>query len=394
MLALTPGATTAELNLAWYSGTEGTKTAVRLFNASGALVNTVTGTTGSATTGKRWHKATLKELAPNTKYKYSVSNDEQNWSKEYDYTTPPATGAWRFVAIADPQIRLDSVKSHSSWAEIAAKIAATPNVSHITSSGDQVDDMTSGKDEEEWKILFAPGIFRNIPIAPVKGNHDNGSQLGYHFNLPNKVNKCSSANSYYCDHNYYYLYNNILFVGLNSGTLYEQSTDAQFKAVVDHFGEVISTAKTAHAGKYDWLIVLHHESTKSVSAHAEDVEIVKYKAQGFETIMSQQGVDLVIAGHDHVYARTNPINGVVYLTLKAASNYKFYPIIEALAKQEFIAVYSKPSSSWKYDWEGRPSWIQVFEPEYTVIDVNGKTLNFEVCTRTECGGTDKFTLTK
>jgi len=300
------------------------------------------------------------------------------------------------VAISDPQIRLDSVKSHSSWAEIANKIKATPNVSHITCSGDLVDEMfASGTpNEREWEILFNPGIFSNIPMAPVKGNHDNGNQFGYHFNLPNKVNKCSSSNSYYCDYNYYYLYNNILFVGLNSGTLYEGSSDANFKAVVDHFSEVISAAKTAHAGKYDWIIVLHHESTKSVSAHAEDVEIVKYKAQGFETVMSSQGVDVVIAGHDHVYARTKPINGVVYLTLKAASNYKFYPIIEALATQDFIAKYSKPQSSYKFDWEGRPSWIQVFEPEYTVIDVNGRTLNFEVCTRTECGGTDKFTLTK
>ncbi|MCL2207437.1 MAG: fibronectin type III domain-containing protein, partial [Fibromonadales bacterium] len=257
MLALTPGATIAELNLAWYSGREGTKTAVRLFNASGTLVNTVTGTTGNATTGKSWHKAKLTNLTPSTQYKYSVSNDEQNWSHEYDYTTPPATGAWRFVAIADPQIAAATATSYTSWAEVAKKIKETENVTHVVCAGDQVDNMQG--DEKEWEYFFAPGIFSNIPVAAIKGNHDphwaNIGKFEWHFNLPNE--RSASSTDYKSKYNYYYLYNNVLFVGLNTGSLFDTDQLSTYNTVVNLFKTVITEAKAAHAGKYDWLIVVH-----------------------------------------------------------------------------------------------------------------------------------------
>ena len=50
------------------------------------------------------HKVEVTGLEPGKSYQYSVSNNGANWSPMYDYKVPPATGAWKFAVISDPQI--------------------------------------------------------------------------------------------------------------------------------------------------------------------------------------------------------------------------------------------------------------------------------------------------
>ena len=76
---------------------------------------------------------------------------------------------------------------------------------------------------------------------------------------------------------------------------YPNSTD-QAKPFIIKFNQVITDAKTANAGKYDWLIVQHHKSTASVAVHLADRDIQYYVEAGFERIMSEQKVDFVLAG--------------------------------------------------------------------------------------------------
>jgi 3',5'-cyclic AMP phosphodiesterase CpdA len=381
MYNLTPGSTATDINVSWYSGTAGTKSSVRLYDAGGTLIKTATGTTSSASTDKRWHKASITGLTPSAKYKISVSHDETEWSKEYDYSAPPS-GAFRFGVIADTHVTLtgDVTETVESWKKSIEKIAAiNPPVNFIATVGDHVD--TYNSEEEEYSLFFAPPALRYIPFAPAFGNHDVHAVFGYHFNLPNEQNKNSFSgnyNNYFTQYNYFYLYNNVLFVVLNTGIY--TTNDAMIANLVTHFGTVIDAAKTANAGKYDWLVVQHHKSTKSVAAHAEDDDIKAYRSSGFETMMANKKVDVVLAGHDHVYVRTSAIDGTVYLTFLPTTNSKFYPIETSLSSQSYIV------KSYNYQrWTPKPG--------YTIVDVSGKSMTFKT-TDIDDYVVDEFTLTK
>jgi hypothetical protein len=109
MLGLNPGKTTSELNFNWYSGTGTDKSFVRLLKNNDSIY--FTGTSGTASTGYRYHKATVTGLEPSTKYTYWVSNDSTEWSQEYTFKTPTTDGNFKFAAIADVQIAAYSSSS-------------------------------------------------------------------------------------------------------------------------------------------------------------------------------------------------------------------------------------------------------------------------------------------
>jgi len=455
MLGLTPGATTANLNLNWIStstncsssSTDDGKTLVRLFNASGSLVNTFTGTTAKGPSGKCVHKATITGITPATSYKYSVSNNDKDWSNDYSYKSPPSGNVFTFAVVADPQItdgaQDNNTKPKASpsttaqgWADVVKKITET-DATFIVSAGDQVDSYTYSP--SQYTKFFAPEGLRSLPFAPVIGNHDGHQEYMHHFNMPNVSNSQPYGVYTGVAGNYYYLYNNILFVAFNTG--YAPKDLAAAKTSMAEYEKVIKAAKAAHSG-YDWLIVQHHKSTTSISSHACDMEIQYYIDAGFEKLITDEGVDVVISGHDHIHVRSHLMKwdnakkysvrstdkGTIYLTLTTASGVKFYPpfpfsnstMYEAIVNGEFAATagysqehpvladltrgldaFRKTTSDTKDKWPistdfcvptTRTNYLPNYTPNYTIFKVNGKTISATTYT-SENVKVDEFTLT-
>jgi hypothetical protein len=363
MLGLAPGNTIAELYLNWYSNSNaGNKSFVRIFKDGELVSETTDGTSGTASNGKIWHKAIVKSLQANTKYKYSVSNNGSDWSLEYDYKTPPSTGAFKFAVVGDVQVTIGAQDPLSvypkpakttveGWKETVEAIKKQ-DVTFIVSVGDQVDKTDDG-DEREYENFFAPPILRSLPIAPVMGNHDTHDPFKYHFNLPNNSQGSLSEQA-----NYYYLYNNILFVGLNTSD-FVRSLDAA-ESHITRFKATIAAAKAAHPD-YKWLIVKHHKSTNSCALHLAEPDIQLFVEAGFEKLMDENKVDFVLAGHDHVYARSYVMKGgkkiddadilqgnivggkgTLYITLTTASGLKYYEVFGAKEK----VYYNLMAPSW------------------------------------------------
>ncbi|MDR2554214.1 MAG: fibronectin type III domain-containing protein [Fibromonadaceae bacterium] len=395
-LGIGVGATTSEVRFAWYSdtGSVNNKSFVRIFNASNNnIVSTDSGEARAASpTKKLYHKVAVGNLTPNTEYKYSVSNNKTDWSRKYNFKTP-GTGAFSFAAAGDmhqgyvPEQdnnnnnNVGRERAIDGWKLTMEKIAAR-NVNFVASVGDHID---TAKIDELYKPFFDPPQMQSIPFAVAMGNHDIDSLFVYHFNLPNTTDKklILSYSPFKWYGSYWYLYNNALFVVLNTGAYLIQSDklkEAQNHVV--YFDTIMTRAKNAHAGKYDWLIVQHHKSTQSVGAHALDEEIQLFKQAGFETLMDEHKVDLVFAGHDHIYVRTKPMKdgravtsgGTVYLTLPTASYTKFYPETESLAKKDYVAKYKTNN------WRG---W-----PGYAIFNVNGKNISTKIYNYDDKGGAD------
>jgi hypothetical protein len=436
-LGLTPGNDSTELYLNWYSaGAPAGKSAeVRFIKGTlkaGTKLIEKTGTVAVASTGNTQHKATVTGLEAGKSYQYSVSNDGTDWSPMYDLKVA-AAGAFSFAVVADTQLTAGKVDPNSRypvgnaaatsttaayWLETMEIIAAT-NVSFIASCGDQVD-ASAGNEAEYDNFYAAPGL-RNLPFAPSSGNHDNHLNYNYHYNWPNAQTFADETVETEKDRNYYYLYNNVLFVVLNTAP-YPTSTSLAAPNVV-RFKSTIQAAKAAHAGKYDWLIVQHHKSTASVADHLADRDIQYYVEAGFEKVMSDEKVDFVLAGHDHVYARSYPLSGrdggkvsvpnkakggntvsnagdPIYLTFTTGSGLKYYAVAADKTFNYGNTLYVKDNMVYPYlgnitgddesEYKGSSdyltgnylpvsslTYVQPYIPSYTICEVNGKSITFK-----------------
>jgi hypothetical protein len=310
-------------------------------------------------------------------------------------------------------------------------------------AGDEVDGSTIIADE--YSNVFSPPELRSIPFAPVMGNHDSHScEFIYRYNLPNEqtwpapCDGFDSKNVYtgsndgrFSAGNYYYLQNNVLFIGLNTAYYPQSITNAA--SFVNKYDNFIKTAKAAYAGKYDFIVVFHHKSTQTIAQHSGDADVGHYVAAGLEKLMTDHGVSLVLAGHDHITVRSKFLvwdnnikksvpneetpygygsfhgdnTGTIYLTLGSASGRVAYtPFISA-----------RGSSSWPYLVDGtvgapnlrlatadnKDKWPLGMEtysymkepeyPEYTIVEVDRNTMTWTTYRNDENNPIDEFTIT-
>jgi hypothetical protein len=450
-LGLTPGVDTTEINLNWYSsGAPAGKVAqvrfIRGTLTAGTELIYTQGLTSDASSGYTAHKVTVTGLRPGASYQYAVSSDGTNWSDAYDFKVP-AAGPFNFAVVADPQLTLGNIDANSRYPTVGTTTAAgwietmqiimTKNVSFIASGGDQVD--ASGGNEQEYTNFFAPPGLRNLPFAPVSGNHDNHLHFNHHYNLPNAQTFADEVVATEKERNYFYLYNNILFVVLNTAP-YPNSTSVASPNVA-RFNQTLTDAKAKYTGKYDWLIVQHHKSTASVADHLADRDIQYYVEAGFEKVMSDHNVDFVLAGHDHVYARSYPLEGKdggkvsvpdksadvdgkapntytnpgkpIYLTFTTGSGLKYYAVSSDPTFNYNNTLYVKDNAQYPYlgevtDAEGTSStyygstaymtdkrmpvsnaaFVQPYIPSYCIAEVNGKTIKFSTYPIASINGTN------
>jgi hypothetical protein len=469
-LGLNPGTTAADINLNWYADNGSGNVSLARFIAESSQVIRAEGTVIPASEGKSAHKVTVKGLKPDTFYRYSVSNDGKNWSYEYNFKTSKTT-SFRFASIGDPQLTRGTQDPTSNlfsadkttalgWKNTMAKVAAA-NVNFIAGVGDQVD-LTAKGDEVEYGHFFAPPELRSIPWAPAVGNHDRHYLFNYHYNLPNEqkfarlqgADYGNATNDEYADieaaGNYWYRYNNALFVVLNTSS-YPTSTAAAVP-IIKRFDDTLTAAKAASPG-YTWLFVQHHKSTASVADHIADLDIQYYVEAGFEELMTTHKVDFVLAGHDHVYARSYPLqgrkggpsvpdtsqggalinnpNGTIYVTMTTGSGLKYYDLYNTsgnlyvknnenypylLNDQKGSAAYAGANIMNYNTTSNAPtgaitdsaSWTKVAgilpisnavqeqtkKPQYTIVEVNGNTVIFNTYSIDNNTSIDTFTVTK
>ena len=119
----------------------------------------------------------------------------QTWSQEYTYTTPGADEfSFAFTSdpqIKEDQSHDDrgwnsaDGTNQTGWAAMMEKIAEE-GVNLVVSAGDQVEDQSWGK-SSEYAAFFAPPEMTSIAYAPAVGNHDRHYMFADHFNLPNEM---------------------------------------------------------------------------------------------------------------------------------------------------------------------------------------------------------------
>ena len=321
------------------------------------------------------HEATMTDLEPDTEYVYRVGNDDRGWSEERTFTTGEDSDSWSFLAMADAQIGVDAKIDEQSAAWNKAVNVATgehPDSAFLMHLGDQVEGW--GAAVKQLEEFTAPEALQNYRLAVLKGNHETYTS-DRHFQdtyfLPNEDG--ASAN-------YFFNYNNILFIGLDGNRSSAADIEAHAKFVNDAIAD--------HGAAADWVMVGIHQAPFSQGTHYTDSDVVRLREQ-LTPKLSEAGVDLVLSGHDHIYTRTHLMNGfdpvipegaaksgdvlipedgeVLYLTSTTATGGKYYDFQDE-SGETHPNIREEYARDLAHDSTAR--WRQDYNPDYTNIEVS------------------------
>ena len=244
---------------------------------------------------ERMHEVHLcGDLEPDTTYSYRVGG-EGHWSPTYTFTTPGEPGSFDTVRVA---IAGDSRGAYTTWETIIA-LAEAHEPDLYLFSGDMVELGTS---QGEWNAWFeATGdLFTRKGLVVAHGNHE------------------FLAKNYFAQ---FALPGNEEWFSVDYGPLHIVSLNDTIRDVQDLYSRQVNfmdadlTADTTST----WQIAMHHRPIySSCSRHGSDEALRAAWGPAFD----RNGVDVVIAGHNHIYERSVPMNdfgevppgrGTVYL---------------------------------------------------------------------------------
>ena len=320
-IVLGVGADETERNIAYFS-TSSAKGEIRYTAAANLLggifpqeysVAYTTSRFAANVEGAYAKAATIRGLAESTKYAYVIV--ENGVMSDVYYFETSGYGDFEFVFVGDPQI---SREEHGeAWQQTLKTILTEfSDAELLVSAGDQIVTPDS---EEHYSYLLVDEMTK-FAFAPTVGPvHDSpSSTFSDHYNLPNKSDKYGVNET---SANYWYTYNNALFMHLNMSDT-SAATNGEHEAFM----------KEAMAANPNvmWNIVVMHNSLYSTGMHGDpsydyfDGEIGKYRP-ALSPIFTELGIDVVLSGHDHVYVRSKLMNGIEVSGDIVVSNSVFDP---------------------------------------------------------------------
>ena len=247
------------------------------------------------------HKAEATGLKPGTEYMYRVGDASLDlWSDVGSFVTAEGDDEFTFINLTDTQAKTEEEAILSS--ETFAKASETvENSEFILGNGDIVDT-GSKEDQWGWVLDHSKETLMNTTFASSAGNHDEDkNSFIEHFNVKTPEGSSTETGAYYS-----YDYENAHFIILNTN---EDSEEYQnfSPEQIEWLQADIKAAKDNE--NIDWIIANIHKGPYTTSNHATDDDIMGENGvrEKIPPMLYELGVDLVLQGHDHIYARTKPI---------------------------------------------------------------------------------------
>jgi len=267
----------------------------RRFQAATTALDTGTGTT-------YYHSANFTHLRSDTLHAYRVG-DGKIWSEWFQFrTAAEKPQPFSFLYFGDVQYDI-----YSQWSRIIrAAFLAAPEARFMIFAGDLVDDRNSARQWDEW-YKAGGWIMAMVPSVPVAGNHEYGNsvQSGRTFSkywqpqfaLPKLGRKDLDETVYYVD------FQGVRVVALNS------NLEIKYQA------EWLENLLAQNPNR--WTIVAMHHPIFSAAKGRNNHKLIEY----WKPVFEKYNVDLVLQGHDHIYARgrghcskSEDCQGPVYIT--------------------------------------------------------------------------------
>ncbi|WP_164985297.1 phosphodiester glycosidase family protein [Ammoniphilus sp. CFH 90114] len=264
----------------------------------------------------RVHVAEATQLKPGTIYTYRVGDGTADgWSDPSTFETEAAKSSpFTFLVAGDSQAGTQA--GFNIYRDtMRAAMQKHPDAKFIKHIGDIVDD---GNLLQQWIMFFnaAQETSSNLPFVPVLGNHDvygEGAKLFASF-IQNPENGPAGE----MENVYSFDYGDVHFAMLNS----EVGGDGLRKQAEWLRADMEKSTKK-------WKVVMFHRAPY----HSNPLRGADATRNIFAPVIEELGVDLVLVGHDHAYARTYPMKGgknvapgegTVYV-IAGSTGPKFYP---------------------------------------------------------------------
>lgn len=262
-------------------------------------------------------RAPLNDLTPETNYIYRIVNSKNTvMSKNYHFETASKENKdFSFLFMTDPQYyeKNGSVRFN----EMAERHIKDADIKFAFLTGDITD---RGGNSNLWDMFYEKSSLAKIPYVTTVGNHeyydkatttvDNSIYNNFYYNPENGVVKGS---------NYWCTYNGVLFILIDS----EDRNNVREQQ--EWFRNVCDTVPARY------IIVGAHRSPYAGAEYYEDG--LRFKKL-WCPIFDECNVDLVLTGHDHMYARTKILyddkvcmekyKGTTYI-LGGSAGTKYYP---------------------------------------------------------------------
>lgn len=267
-------------------------------------------------------------LKPDTDYKYVIVDKDGDQpvvrSSEHYFRTAGAEN-WSACIISDfhsyPPI---PTRLEAAMGMIDTMQRIDPSLDFIFSPGDVV---AWGGSYSFWRRLFEEDNFNEFVWARVNGNHDNWtreSQITHNFDIPNDyfVNTSFYPQNGYAGEEgvcYHFRYGNTLFVMLNTE---DMSKRGEFEAAAAWLRDCVHFARGSENPPTFVVVCMHYEWF--IGTNGRSSEYTRW-----HSVFDELGVDLAVAGNNHVYVRTPALYdgkvtdgtfGTVYLQTTASDN--------------------------------------------------------------------------
>jgi len=266
------------------------------------------------------HRYTIAGLTPDTTYHYQVDGFGAG-----SFRTAPSSAATSVALWALADTQTNPVVHQAIAASIrAAYVAAPEKQTLLLHAGDWTDDDL----EATWSSqFFLPGIdypqlvaqYAELPMAGGRGNHEAaGDVFRKYFPFP-------YAGDFYWSFDY--------------GPVHVVVVD-QYVDYTPGSAQYAWLAADLAATTRPWKIVIMHQPawTASGGIAGDDTDV----QAALHPLFLQHGVDLVLAGHNHCYARA-VIDGLQYLTIGGAGGELIVPnpitpnVVTAVSDYHYVA---------------------------------------------------------
>ena len=342
---------------------------IHLADSSHTVTGTYEDVEGDGVVG-RFHSVNFTSLRPATTYAYRVGSgtDISEW---FIFTTASATpDPFTFLYFGDSQ------GSNSLYSRVIRQAYRSVSEARLmVFSGDLVDGGTgSVLQDNEWGEWHEAGgfIHAEVPIVPTPGNHEyynpgdrTNRELNRYwrpgFTLPENGPSGLEETAYSID------YQGVRFIVVDSDKMMRDEEIA--------VRQVQWVEELLKDNPCKWTVMTFHHPIFSTSA-ARDNQAVRGP---LKPIIDKYGVDLVLTGHDHTYARGNVLPEGEIKKGRGAGT--VYVVSVSGSKQ-----YQQDAVQW---WDLGLTYTQTWQ----AITVDGNQLDYRAY---DASGAlvDQFTLTK
>lgn len=305
----------------------------------------------------RVNKVLTTGLSKNTQYTYRVGDGKQ-WSEVKTFKTNRNGTNTNFFVIGDTQ-----ASNQDNVDQIAANLASDGNYSFGIQTGDSVDNAATYSHWTDVLQMFGGNYIGGIDMIHVLGNHEymgdlNGDTAQNIYNLPN-------ARRYSVE------YGNVYVATINYTT-----SKSQLKE------DLYWLRQDAKASKCKWKVLTMHQPAYYTNVAGSN-EMINELVPG---AVEEAGIDFVFSGHDHTYARTEPLkdgevnekDGTVYY-ICGSTGEKSYGIVNnpnfhfAIATQDYNGIYLTASTT------DDTFTVTTHDVDGSVIDSYTKSKSSEQC---------------